>query len=799
MLNPRYSLTLRGLDNCLNFINIKSIHQYLHKRTRVVVNPTYPSRGVIQGLIGGIAPTSSHTYIHSHLPLHWDFFTMPRTNTNQRPNLLKEMPFFALTDFQLKWENETCRQMILEKMDSNGFIEFLTNAHDYNDSKSLLDDFRYYDTDEINDVFKRKDLTKIIHMNTRMLSKNRGKIIGFLKSFDVQPDLILLSEIGKEGYRYLNHVFPNYTFEYDIPVKNTYGGVAILGDENEYTFTSKDEIKLEKQCKCSNCQYENKWVETTINNDSYIIGCIYRHPNGNIDHFMQALSKSLEKIPKNVTCIIGGDLNINLIDIHNNDVSNYVTELLSKGFMPNIYLPTRITDNSCTLIDHFFTRLPNKLVDTKVISGNIFSDISDHLPLFLGMPRKSNASQNRPFVRIISDKSLETFRRLCSSQNWDTINDYNEIDDKFDHFQGNLINLFNQSFPLVRKSRKRAKDKKWITSGIRISIRHKDRLYKKKIRSPTIHNKTEYNRYKNILDSTIKEAEEIYYRNLFNDTKSASNKLWKTLGDIINPSKSKKKRGLNKLIIGNNRIEDKAEISNCMNDYFCSIGEELASNIPQGNNYNAYMKNRVNESIFLSPINEDEISVEIKKLNNKKSAGPDNISPKILKICEPFIKGPLTMLFNYSIETASYPSNLKLAKVVALHKKKSIFLPENYRPISLLSCIDKIFERLLHKRFMNFIDKHKIIILNQYGFLKKHSTVFALIDVVDYIRETIENGEYALGIYIDLKKAFDTVDHKILLSELDHYGFRGHVNKFIQSYLSDRKQFTVVNNIASNR
>ena len=156
------------------------------------------------------------------------------------------------------------------------------------------------------------------------------------------------------------------------------------------------------------------------------------------------------------------------------------------------------------------------------------------------------------------------------------------------------------------------------------------------------------------------------------------------------------------------------------------------------------------------------------------------------------------MLFNYSIETARYPSSLKLAKVVALHKKKSIFLPENYRPISLLSCIDKIFEKLLHTRFIKFIEKHKIIILNQYGFLKKHSTGFALIDVVDNIRNAIEKGEYALGIYLDLKKAFDTVNHKILLSKLDHYGFRGHVNKFIQSYLSDRKQFTIVNNVPSN-
>ena len=96
----------------------------------------------------------------------------------------------------------------------------------------------------------------------------------------------------------------------------------------------------------------------------------------------------------------------------------------------------------------------------------------------------------------------------------------------------------------------------------------------------------------------------------------------------------------------------------------------------------------------------------------------DNISPKILKACVPYVKTVLTDLYNFSIETATYPSNLKIAKVIALHKKNSVYLPENYRPISLLSCIDKIFEKLLHKRLMNFIDKHKIIILNHMNFWK---------------------------------------------------------------------------------
>ena len=445
----------------------------------------------------------------------------------------------------------------------------------------------------------------------------------------------------------------------------------------------------------------------------------------------------------------------------------------------------------------FFTRTPYR-DKTNITSGNIFAEITDHLPIYLGINSKGTSTKARPLVRIISDKKLDDFKTQCEQYDWNGINDGNTVDEKFEIFQNSLITLFEESFPLIKKSRKRMKDKKWITKGILKSIKHKDKLYKKQIRSPTVQNIEEFKKYRNILETIMKASEENYYHNLFSDTKTATFKLWETLGHIINPSKSKKQKGINKLKIGDNVIDDKAEISNHMNNYFCTIGKKLASEIPEGRHFSNYMKNNVAETIFLEPIFEEEIQREIRQLNNIKSAGHDNISPKIIKICEPYIKTPLTQLFNYSLESAIYPSSLKLAKVIALYKKKSILLPENYRPISLLSCLDKIFEKLLHKRFMKFINKHKIIILNQYGFLKFHSTTMALIDVIDNIRNMLDKGEYALGVYLDFKKAFDTVDHRILLCKLNHYGFRGHTNKFIESYLSDRLQYTVVNGVKSN-
>ena len=708
-------------------------------------------------------------------------------------NPLSEMPFYGLTDFQLIWENETRKQMILNMMENNGFKEFMKISTSSNEIKTNLGDVKYYDIDDLNTQIKDAKLMKILHFNCRMLAKNRGNITGFLKSLDDEPDIIILSEIGKDGYRYLKSTFPNYQFEYDLPKNNNYGGVAILALNQIYDITINPDLKLVKTCNCSKCQVEDIWLNLSCNDKKYTIGAIYRHPNGSIKHFSEQLAESINQTPPNSTCIVGGDINIDLLNISNEQVLNYATLFMSCGFVPKINLPTRITDHSCTLIDHIFLRLPNKYKDISTHSGCIFSDISDHLPLFLGLTLENKPSNNRPFVRIINDRTIEIFKNKCKTYNWDTLDSTDNVDDKYNIFQQCITDMFEESFPLVKQSRKRNKDKKWMTSGLLKSIRHKHRLYKKQIKNPTQHNKTTYADYKRQLDIALRLAEEKYFFDMFKDTKNSSIKLWKCLGNIINPNKKSRQNKISKMYVNGEYIEDDELISNHMNDYFCNIGINLANELPPGGDHNKYLKNKVPHTMFLSPIDEVEIGKEISKMNSKKSPGPDNISPKILKYCEHEIKKPLTKIFNSSIESAIYPTQLKIAKVIALYKKKSAYLAENYRPISLLSCIDKLFEKLLHKRFMDFIKKYEIIILEQFGFLPKHSTTHALIEVIDTIRKTIDNGEYALGIYLDLKKAFDTVDHKILLSKLEHYGFRGHTNNFLKSYLSGRHQFTVVN------
>ena len=164
----------------------------------------------------------------------------------------------------------------------------------------------------------------------------------------------------------------------------------------------------------------------------------------------------------------------------------------------------------------------------------------------------------------------------------------------------------------------------------------------------------------------------------------------------------------------------------------------------------------------------------------------------------PVIVSPLVILINESFSTGIFPDKLKIAKVVALHKKGSTDNPSNYRPISLLSVFSKNLKNLCIKDYIIFFKLMKFFILYNLAFIKKHSTLHILISMTERIKNTIDNGNYGCGIFIDLKKAFDTVNHTVLLKKLEHYGIRGVQLHWFESYLSDRKQFVLVNGHSSD-
>ena len=194
---------------------------------------------------------------------------------------------------------------------------------------------------------------------------------------------------------------------------------------------------------------------------------------------------------------------------------------------------------------------------------------------------------------------------------------------------------------------------------------------------------------------------------------------------------------------------------------------------------------------YIEPADKNELFKLVNNLRKSKSPGPDNIGPGLIKEVIEAIADPLLHIFNLSLNEGTVPDKLKIAKVVPIYKKGDKSQACNYRPISLLSVFDKLLERLMYNRLYIFLTKHNILYKYQFGFRKNYSTALALIEVIDNIYSKLDEQHFVLGIYLDLQKAFDTVNHEVLLCKLYNYGIRGVAYDWFKSYLSNRQQYTV--------
>ena len=247
--------------------------------------------------------------------------------------------------------------------------------------------------------------------------------------------------------------------------------------------------------------------------------------------------------------------------------------------------------------------------------------------------------------------------------------------------------------------------------------------------------------------------------------------------------------------INNTVVTDSEVIANEFNNFFVSIGPTLASNITCSKDPLTYVNGIVN-SIVVHNVTSMDIRTVISSLKNS-SPGFDGIPSFVANQCIDYFIEPLTYIINMSFMEGVFPSELKLAKVIPIFKSGDSTKMSNYRPISILSFFSKIFEKLMYNIVNNFLYKNEVIYKYQFGFRKIHSTQHAIITLVDRITSSLGSGDLVIGVFLDLKKAFDTVDHHILIKKLFSYGIRGNTLKWFQSYLTDRSQFVTYDGIES--
>ena len=201
----------------------------------------------------------------------------------------------------------------------------------------------------------------------------------------------------------------------------------------------------------------------------------------------------------------------------------------------------------------------------------------------------------------------------------------------------------------------------------------------------------------------------------------------------------------------------------------------------------------------MKPTDKYEILELINQHINYKASGPHSIPNHIIYLIKPIISEPLAEIVNLSFKTGVYIEILKISRTIPIFKNKgSEQLCSNYRPISLLSNINKLIEKMMYSRLSSFLEFHNCIYKNQFGFHTNHSTFHAIVSITEDIRQSLDNNFFACGIFIVLQKAFDTVDHNILRKKLEHYGVRGLANDWFHSYLLNREQYVSINGFDSN-
>ena len=245
-------------------------------------------------------------------------------------------------------------------------------------------------------------------------------------------------------------------------------------------------------------------------------------------------------------------------------------------------------------------------------------------------------------------------------------------------------------------------------------------------------------------------------------------------------------------------IKGAKDIANEFNNYFINVGPNIAKTL--GSKYNdalTYLEMSNEHTMFLRPTDSTEITKIVGNMKNKSSFGYDLISPKILKSTIKSIVTPLAHIINLSMLQGKCPSKMKIAKVIPIHKAEDTNIFKNYRPISLLPVFSKVLEKVIFKRVFDFCNKYDLLFNSQYGFRNNHSTEHALLEFQNRIGQLLSNNNKCLGVFMDLSKAFDTINHEILLKKLEHYGIRGISLNWFKSYLTDRSQFVYYNDTSS--
>lgn len=646
--------------------------------------------------------------------------------------------------------------------------------------------------DDVNNCFLtgNNNLT-IIHQNIRSMNRNFDSFITYLNCWNKRPDIIVLSETWTQS--------ENDAAMYNIEGYDRYhAGADFTRASGIIIFVATEAGITCSEITANIIGADSVLLECRMFNYCFSILGIYRWHGVQIENFLDSLNELLEGYQA-ANCFIIGDINIDISRIGDIKTLKYLEMLFSNGYECLIDMDTRLLNDSSSCLDHIFFR--SALNKRAVSSAVIESQITDHRAVAVSLSKSSCEN----FRLSSTEKSIIDYDKLNSllmHHDWSSVYFSNDVNFKFNTFIGVLNNYLKQSkyTILVNLTSHDKKLKPWMTEGLCAAIKNRDKLYKKMSRNPNDNKlKSDYLKFKKKLVVWINEQKHRYFSHL---NVLPIQQQWKEINKLCGQASRKQTISLQ---IGGTIVREDQTVAKEFNNYFAKAAVEVTSSVkPLSDENKQLLRNKFKiknyyNSIFLEPFHFDEIDKLIQSLKNGKSPGMDGFSGRLLKIVSTSIIPVLCDIFNSSISCGVFPDALKIAKVVPIYKKGSKTDIANYRPVSLLSVFSKILEKLVKKRIVDFFNVNKFFYSGQFGFQQGLSTEIALNHFMTNIYNSLNTrGKMKVsGLFLDIKKAFDTVDHDILINKLFMSGVRGIPLKWFKSYLENRSQCVSINGINS--
>lgn len=522
---------------------------------------------------------------------------------------------------------------------------------------------------------------------------------------------------------------------------------------------------------------EQTWAKIQIGRRQIAVGVIYKPPHAS--HLeLQSVSDILRHFrPLFDDIVLLGDININMLQ--RNVASNYINSLLHElNLTQLIQTPTRITAHSESLIDVIIVTSESEVLDVDTFEPN--ETISDHMVIHFSL--KSIKPVTSPKLITYRDYkffSADEFYGDANNIDWRQVYSFQDINDKVDFINSNIIQLFNKHAPFKSTLLKKPA-KNYITWTIKRMINCKKKALRAYTMNKTPENRHRYVELRNMVNCAVKKEKAAYIKWELNLCGTDQKAMWSVLNkwDIVG--------GLSQT------TEITIASPHEINAYFVN---NTATCTTASCNLRGDDLEQSDNTFNFKPLYFGDLCKYLTQIKSKAS-GVDGITLRMIHLLVPVIGNILTHILNTSLFTAQVPELWKTAVITPIPKKAVCTELSQLRPISVLPVLSKILEKAVNEQLCTFAENNNILPETQCGFRKHHSTATALVEVNQYICEAMEKGKLAILILLDLSKAFDSVEHSLLINILRKLGVSEY--KWFANYLNERKQKVKLGNEESD-